>query len=89
MIDSKMCLAIPAQIMKFIDERLVVADFGRGVQREVSIALMGEEMKLGDWIIIHTGYAVSKMDPEDAKETLALWEEIWSQEEKESSVVDE
>ncbi len=89
MIDSKMCLAIPAQIMKIIDESLVVADFGRGVQREVSIALMGEEMKLGDWIIIHTGYAVSKMDPEDAKETLALWEEIWSQEEKESSVVDE
>jgi hydrogenase expression/formation protein HypC len=89
MVNSVMCLAIPAQIFKFVDDNLVVADFGRGVRREVSIALMGEKLNIGDWIIIHTGYAVSKMDPEDAKETLALWEEIWSQEEKESTMVDD
>lgn len=83
-----MCLAIPAQVLKFIDDNLIIADFSRGVQREVSTALLGEDLNVGDWVIIHTGYAVSKMEPEDAKETLALWEEIWAHEEKERSLLD-
>ncbi len=83
-----MCLAIPAQVLKFIDDNLIIADFSRGVQREVSTALLGEDLNIGDWVIIHTGYAVSKMEPEDAKETLALWEEIWKHEEKERSLLD-
>lgn len=81
-----MCLAIPAQVMKFIEDNLVIADFGKGVRREISIALMPEEVEVGDWIMIHTGYAVAKMEPEEAKETLALWEEIWKlEDERESS----
>jgi hydrogenase expression/formation protein HypC len=72
-----MCLAIPAKVIKFLEDDLVLADFGREVRREVSIALMPDEIKLGDWILIHTGYAVSKMEPEEAEETLAMWEEIW------------
>ncbi|MFX0013065.1 MAG: HypC/HybG/HupF family hydrogenase formation chaperone [Promethearchaeota archaeon] len=80
-----MCLAIPAQVKKFIDNNLIIADFGKGVYREVSIALMPEKISVGDWILIHTGYAVSKMEPEEAKETLAMWEEIWKLEEKEKS----
>ncbi len=84
-----MCLAIPAQVKKFIDDNFIVADFGKGVSREVSIALMPEEVKVGDWILIHTGYAVSKMEPEEAKETLEMWEEIWrlEEEEKEKSSI--
>jgi hydrogenase expression/formation protein HypC len=77
-----MCLAIPAQVQEFLEDNLVVADFGRGVKREVSIALLGEELEKGDWILIHTGYAVSKMSPEEAQETLALWEELWRMEEE-------
>ncbi len=80
-----MCLAIPAQVKKYIDDNLVIADFGKGVCREVSIALMPEKISVGDWILIHTGYAVSKMEPEEAKETLAMWEEIWKLEEKEKT----
>lgn len=80
-----MCLAIPAQVKKYIDDNIIIADFGKGVTREVSIALMPEEVKLGDWILIHTGYAVSKMKPEEAKETLAMWEEIWKLEEEEKT----
>ena len=80
-----MCLAIPAQVKKFIDNNIIVADFGKGVTREVSIALMPEEVKVGDWILIHTGYAVSRMEPEEAKETLAMWEEIWKLEEEEKT----
>lgn len=80
-----MCLAIPAQVMKFIEDNLVLADFGKGVRREVSVALMPEEIEVGDWILIHTGYAVSKMEPEEAKETLAMWEEIWKLEDQSES----
>ncbi len=80
-----MCLAIPAQVKKFIDDNLVIADFGKGISREVSVALMPEKITVGDWILIHTGYAVSKMEPEEAKETLAMWEEIWKLEEKDKS----
>jgi hydrogenase expression/formation protein HypC len=80
-----MCLAIPAQVKKFIDNDLVIADFGKGVCREISIALMSEKVSIGDWILIHTGYAVSKMEPEEAKETLAMWEEIWKHEEEEKA----
>ncbi|NHJ01070.1 MAG: HypC/HybG/HupF family hydrogenase formation chaperone [Candidatus Heimdallarchaeota archaeon] len=76
-----MCLAIPAQVVKKLEDNLVLADFGRGVRREVSVSLIQEKLTEGDWILIHTGYAVSKMEPEDARETLALWEEIWANEE--------
>jgi len=79
-----MCLAIPAQVLEFLEDNLVIADFGRGVKREVSIALVHEKLTLGDWILIHTGYAVSKMDPKEAKEILTLWEEIWRLEEESS-----
>ena len=80
-----MCLAIPAQVKKFVENNLVIADFGKGVSREISIALMSEKISIGDWILIHTGYAVSKMEPEEAKETLAMWEEIWNLEEEEKT----
>ena len=80
-----MCLAIPAQVQEFLEDSLVLADFGRGVKREISIALLGEELEIGDWVLIHTGYAVAKMDPEEALETLKLWEEIWSLEEQATS----
>jgi len=75
-----MCLAIPAQIVKFIDDNYVLADFGKKVRREISIALMDETLEVGDWLLIHTGYAVSKMEPQEAEETLLLWEEIWRHE---------
>ncbi|MFX0171399.1 MAG: HypC/HybG/HupF family hydrogenase formation chaperone [Candidatus Hodarchaeota archaeon] len=82
-----MCLAIPAKVIEVLEDDLVLVDFGREVRREVSIALMPDKIQLGDWILIHTGYAVSKMEPEEAKETLAMWEEIWRLEEKNNKTV--
>lgn len=84
-----MCLAIPAQVIKFIQEDLVLVDFGKKVQREASIALMPEEIEVGDWILVHTGYAMSKIEPEEAQETLAMWEEIWKLEKEEKSPTSE
>ena len=77
-----MCLAIPARVLEFVDDSTIIADFSRGVKREVSIALLGEDLSVGDWVLIHTGYAVAIMEPEEAEETLALWEELWRIEEE-------
>ncbi len=84
-----MCLAIPAQVEEFLEDQMILADFGRGVKREVSIALLGEELNKGDWILIHTGYAVSIMSPEEAHDTLALWEELWKSEEENENSLEE
>ena len=81
-----MCLAVPAQIVKFLENDLVIADFGRGVKREVSTALLPIKLELNDWILIHTGYAVSKVEPKEAEEILALWEEIWASQDESAGV---
>ncbi len=70
-----MCLAIPAKIIKIIDDNLVLADFG-GVEREINIGILGEEISIGEYVLVHTGFAVSKIEEEDALETLSMWREI-------------
>jgi hydrogenase expression/formation protein HypC len=49
-------------------------DFGEGVLREVNISLV--DPSVGDYVLVHAGYAIQKMDEKDALETLALWKEI-------------
>jgi hydrogenase expression/formation protein HypC len=68
-----MCLAIPAKIMNINGEKANV-DFGRGVLREVNISLV--EAKLGDYVLVHAGYAIQIIEEQDAKETLSLWNSI-------------
>ncbi|MFW9990422.1 MAG: HypC/HybG/HupF family hydrogenase formation chaperone [Candidatus Odinarchaeota archaeon] len=70
-----MCLAIPAKIIKIINEKQVMADFG-GVEREVNLGILGEEIELGDYVLVHTGFAVAKIEEEDALETIAMFREI-------------
>ena len=67
-----MCLAIPAKILR-IDGNSAEVDFG-GVRREVKLDLV--DAKEGDWVIVHTGYAIQIMSEEDAQETLRYFEEI-------------
>jgi hydrogenase expression/formation protein HypC len=68
-----MCLAIPARVMSVKGEKAEV-DFGEGVLREVNISLV--DPSVGDYVLVHAGYAIQKMDEKDALETLALWKEI-------------
>ena len=68
-----MCLAIPAKIMNINGEKANV-DFGQGVLREVNIYLV--EAKLGDYVLVHAGYAIQIIEEQDAKETLSLWNSI-------------
>lgn len=61
-----MCLAIPAKILK-VNGNNAIADFG-GVERDIRIDLV--DAKVGDYVIVHTGYAIQKMDESDARKTL-------------------
>jgi hydrogenase expression/formation protein HypC len=70
-----MCLAIPARVTSVSDEKAIV-DFGEGVFREVNVSLV--EPHVGDYVLVHAGYAIQKMDENDALETLKLWDEILS-----------
>lgn len=67
-----MCLAIPAKILK-IDGNNAIADFG-GIKRDIRIDLVNA--KIGDYVIVHTGYAIQKMDESDARESLKYLNEI-------------
>jgi len=68
-----MCLAIPARVMSVKGEKAQV-DFGEGVLRDVNVTLV--DAKVGEYVLVHAGYAIQKMDEQEAKETLALWNEI-------------
>lgn len=70
-----MCLAIPARITKLLDGQRAMADVG-GVSHEISLSLV-EDVKEGDYVIVHVGYALSRMDPEEAMKTLALFDEYF------------
>ncbi|UCE91888.1 MAG: HypC/HybG/HupF family hydrogenase formation chaperone [Methanobacteriota archaeon] len=71
-----MCLAVPAEI-KSIDGKTGEADFG-GVRRSVNLSLV--EASVGDYVIVHAGYAIEVMDREEAEKTLELFREMLSQE---------
>lgn len=70
-----MCLAIPSKVVELKDANMAVVDT-LGVRREVSLDLLDESVSLGDWVLLHIGYAMSKIDEESAKESLMLYEQI-------------
>jgi hydrogenase expression/formation protein HypC len=75
-----MCLAIPGQVMEVVDEdrRLAKVDVA-GVQRNVNIGLLDADdggARAGDWVLIHVGFAMSKVDEEEAQATLRLLEKM-------------
>ena len=71
-----MCLGIPAQIVEVIDTEsgLAKAEIS-GVRRAVSIALC-PEAGVGDWVLVHVGFVLSRIDEEQARETLELLEQM-------------
>ncbi len=68
-----MCLAIPARVVELRDNDVAIVDLG-GVKKDVSLALV-EDVQVGDYVIIHVGYALTRLDPEEAEKTLALMAE--------------
>ena len=71
-----MCLGIPAQIVEVIDPEAGIAKAEiSGVRRKVSVALC-PEADVGDWVLVHVGFALARIDEEQARETLALLEQM-------------
>jgi len=82
-----MCLAIPGQVLEIVDEqnRLARVDVA-GVRRNVNVALLDSEpggVAVGDWGLIHVGFALSKVDEEEALATHKLLEEMGAEYEAE------
>ena len=69
-----MCLAIPACVEELIAGDSAIVNLG-GVRKEISLALV-EDVAVGDYVIVHVGFALQKLDPEEAAQTLALFAEI-------------
>jgi hydrogenase expression/formation protein HypC len=69
-----MCLAIPALVAEILENDMAVVDVG-GVRKTISLALV-DGVAAGDYVIVHVGYALNRLDPEEAAKTLALFAEI-------------
>ncbi len=70
-----MCLSIPSQIEE-IDENNVALVDTMGVKRKVSLDLINEPVEVGDFVLIHVGFAMNKIDKERALDSLELYKEI-------------
>ncbi|QQX48327.1 HypC/HybG/HupF family hydrogenase formation chaperone [Helicobacter pylori] len=69
-----MCLAIPSKVIAINGNVALLETLG--VQREASLDLMGESVKVGDYVLLHIGYVMGKMDEKEALESLALYQEM-------------
>ncbi len=69
-----MCLAIPVRVEKILADDTAIVDIG-GVKKEISVALI-EDLAVGDYVIMHVGYALNKIDPQEALKTLELFNEM-------------
>lgn len=70
-----MCLSIPSKVIE-IDENNVATVETLGVTRKVSIDLISEEVKVGEYVLIHVGYAMQKIDTQFALESLEVYQKI-------------
>jgi hydrogenase expression/formation protein HypC len=69
-----MCLAIPARVVELLPGNRAIVDLS-GLRKEVGVDLV-PDVQLDDYVIVHVGYAIGKIDPEEASLTLALFAEL-------------
>jgi hydrogenase expression/formation protein HypC len=72
--EGKMCLAVPAEIIELRDNETALAEIG-GVQQVISLMLL-DGVEVGDFVLVHAGFAIEKVDPEEARRTMELFEEL-------------
>ncbi len=65
-----MCLAVPAKIISCLSEEKAMVDMG-GIQKEISIKLL-DNLKIGDYVLVHAGFALTKINEKEALETLKI-----------------
>ena len=72
-----MCLGIPGQVVEFVDRDNHIAKVEvSGVRRNVNVGLLAGEVGVGDWVLIHVGFALSKIDEEEATATREFLESL-------------
>ena len=75
-----MCLAIPSKVVE-IRDKMATIDVS-GVRRDVSLLLLPEEAAVGDYVLVHAGFAIQRIDPEAAEEAMKLLRELLENEGK-------
>ncbi len=73
-----MCIGFPGKIVSIDEMNMAVIDIG-GIKREVSLDIIDEEVTLGDYVIAHAGFAIHKVDEQQAIESLSLLKELIDQ----------
>lgn len=74
--ENVMCLAVPAKIVEITDDKAVCDILGN--KREANLALV-EQVDVGDYVLLHAGYAIEKLEKEDAEATLSIFSELESE----------
>lgn len=69
-----MCLAIPVKVESLLEDDQAIVELG-GTRKQISLALV-DDVAVGDFVILHVGYALNKIDPEEAEQTLSLFREM-------------
>jgi hydrogenase expression/formation protein HypC len=69
-----MCLAVPVRVAALLDDQWIEIEVG-GIRTRISIALI-DEVRIGDYVIVHAGFAIARLDVEEAEKTLALFDQI-------------
>ncbi len=70
-----MCLSVVAKIIEFIDQTQAKVDIN-GVTKIITISLLKNELELNDWVLIHTGFAIAKIDESKAMEIINAYDKI-------------
>ena len=76
-----MCLAIPAKVIELLPDEMARVDIS-GAARDVSLALLEDAVQPGDYVLLHVGYAIEKIDEEEARKTLTLFRDMYSLEDE-------
>ncbi len=86
-----MCLSIPSKVIEINKDEMTAIVDTLGVKRKVGIDFIADEVKVGDFVLIHIGYAMNIIDEEYAKESIALYQEIIEnmEEEEKKYLIDE
>lgn len=69
-----MCLAVPAQVVEIDSEQMAIVELS-GVARRVSLDLV-PDTKVGDYVIVHVGFAIQRLDEVEARKTLSMLDEL-------------
>ncbi len=72
-----MCLAVPAKVLELRDNQMALVDLS-GTQREISLMVLDGDAAVGNYVLIHVGYAIEVIDEDEAQRTLQMFEELGS-----------